>query len=222
MNVLRPLSARALVLAASLTCLYPALALADSEEAAEQAADDAHGGGHGHAITFREIVAGHHALEFWGAVFNFTLLVWLVIRMAKAPTRTFLETRRSTIERGIKEAAEAKAKAEAIQHEYSERMKTLDQELNKLRSDIAANAAEERARIVADAEASAARVKAETEELVARHAEQLEADIRREVVAAAIKAAEAAVRQAATPDDQRRMADTFAQELARLSVEKRA
>jgi F-type H+-transporting ATPase subunit b len=218
-NTQRRIPSRALWLALSLACSTPALALADSDEVAAEAA---HGGGHGHSVSFREIVAGPHALEFWGAVFNFTLLVFLIIRMAKRPTREFLETRRNTIERGIKEAAEAKAKAEAIQREYSERMKTLDQELNKLRGEIAASAAQDRARIVAEAEASASRVKTETEELVARYAEQLEAGIRREVVAAAIKAAEEAVRQAATPDDQRRLADTFVQELGRLSVEKRA
>jgi F-type H+-transporting ATPase subunit b len=215
----------AFVAAAGLLGLTPALASADSEqEVADEAGDAAdHGEGHhGGAVTLREIVAGHDSLQFWGSVVNFSLLVYLIIRATKRPTREFLEARRNEIEKGIKEAAEAKAKAEAIQREYTERMKTLDQELVKLRSDIAASAAEDRARIVAEAEESAKRVKSETEQLVQRQSEQLEADIRREVVAAAVKAAEDAVRQAATPDDQRRLAETFAQELSRLSVEKRA
>lgn len=216
---------RAVLLLAGLSLSAPGLALADEEAAAhgaaQAAAQDAdHGestGGH-EAVSLREIVAGHHALEFWGAVVNFGLLVFLVIRMAKKPTREFLLDRRGKIARGIEEAAEAKAKAEAIQLEYSERLKTLDQELNKLRSDIAGAAAQERARIVAEAEQGAQRVKAETEALVARQAEQLEAEIRREVVAAAIAAAERAVKEGATADDQRRLAESFARELGQVAT----
>ncbi|HKU44757.1 MAG TPA: ATP synthase F0 subunit B, partial [Polyangiales bacterium] len=161
------------------------------------------------------------ALEFWGAVVNFTLLVIILRRLSKAPLAKFLEDRRERIDRGIREASQVKAKAEAVYNEYTERLKTLDQELSKLRSDIAKAAADDRARIVADAEETAKRVKAETEQLVARQAEQLEADIRREVVQAAIDAAERAVRESVNADDQRRLAEAFAKELAKVSKEKR-
>ncbi len=101
-------------------------------------------------------------------------------------------------------------------------MRTLDSELTKLRSDIAKAAAADRAQIVADAEEAAKRLKSETEELVSRQAEQLETEIRREVVQAAIDAAARAVRSAANADDQRRLADAFAHELAKVNMEKRA
>jgi len=204
----------------SLSLGAPGLALADEEIAAHEATEDAEHGvtGEGHGpISLHEIVAGHERWQFWGAVFNFGLLVFVIIRMAKKPTQAFLNERRSKIEHGIEEAAQAKTKAEAVQREYTERLATLDQELSKLRADIAAAAASDRARIVAEAEESAKRVTAETEQLVARKAEQLETDIRREVVAAAITAAERAVKEVATADDQRRLAETFARELGQLS-----
>jgi F-type H+-transporting ATPase subunit b len=206
------------------TVVHPLAAFADStEEVAQEAEEETdHEEAHHGPLTFREVVAGHESLQFWGAVVNFILLLWVIRKLAKQPLANYLTERREKIERGIQEAAVARSKAEAVFNEYTERMKTLDQELAKLRADIAKGAAADRAQIVADAEETAKRVKAETEQLVARQAEQLEADIRREVVQAAIDAAERAVREAATADDQRRLADAFARELAKVKVEKRA
>jgi F-type H+-transporting ATPase subunit b len=206
-----------LILAGALLLQSPAVHADD--EAHEVAAEvgGGHADGHGH-LSFNGLLG---SLEFWGAVFNFTLLLVILQRLSKRPMTKFLQERRDRIDRGIREAAQVKAKAEAVFTEYTERLKTLDQELNKLRSDIAKSAVEDRARIVAEAEEGAKRVKAETEALVARQAEQLEAEIRREVVQAAIEAAERAVRETANASDQRRLAEAFAQELARVGKEKR-
>jgi len=215
----RAMFAGALFLAAS----QPFAAFADKgEEVANEATEEAgHEEGH-HHLTFRNVIAGEEKWQFWGAVVNFVLLLWVIRRLGKAPLASFLTTRREKIERGIQEAAAVKAKAEAVFNEYTQRMQTLDAELAKLRSVIAKAAAHDRAQIVADAEETAKRVKSDTEELVARQAEQLEAEIRREVVQAAIDAAEKAVREAATADDQRRLADAFAREMAKVKPEKRA
>ena len=205
---------RASLMLAGVLFLQSPAVFAD-DETHEVAAE--HDGGHGH-LTFQGLMK---SLDFWGAVFNFVLLLVILQRMSKRPMGKFLEERRERIDRGIREAAVVKAKAEAVFTEYTERLKTLDQELNKLRSDIAKAAVEDRARIVADAEETAKRVKAETEALVARQGEQLEAEIRREVVQAAIEAATRAVREAVTADDQRRLAEAFAKELAQVSRERR-
>ena len=192
---------------------------ADEHEAA-----DAEGEHHG-KLTLREVVAGHEALQFWGAVVNFALLVYLIRRMAKKPLQNFLGERRESIESGILEAAEVKRKAEQAFNEYTERMKTLDRELAKLRQDIAQAAERDRERIVAEAQESVARLKLETDSLVARQSEQLERQIRRELVEAAAAAAEKAVREASTPEDQQRLAEAFARELGQVGVrgaEKRA
>jgi F0F1-type ATP synthase membrane subunit b/b' len=194
-------------------------ALAEEAEAAE-------GSGEAHAehgkLSFKEIAFGEEKLQFWGSIVNFGLLVYLIRRGAKKPLGAFLQERKDGIERGIAEAAEMKRKAEAVAAEYAERMKTLDQELEKLRTDIARAAQDDKARIVAEAHESEKRLRAETESLVARQAEQLETQIRREVVAAAISAAERAVRETTNADDQKRLAEAFARELANTSQEKRA
>jgi F-type H+-transporting ATPase subunit b len=204
----------------------PAIGRAD-EQAAEADAEAAEHGEHGEhePLTLRSIFTGHEALQFWGAVVNFALLVYLIRRMAKKPLQNYLSQRRESIESGILEAAEVKRKAELAFNEYTERMKTLDRELAKLRQDIAQAAERDRERIVAEALVTIARLKLETEALVGRQSEQLEQQIRREVVEAAAAAAAKAVREASTPEDQTRLAEAFARELAHVTssgVEKRA
>jgi F-type H+-transporting ATPase subunit b len=181
--------------------------------------------GHHGQLTLKEIFTGEERWQFWGSVVNFGLLVYVIIRMGKKPVRSFLSARRDGIARGISEAAEVKRAAEEAFNTYSERMKSLDTELAKLRKDVSEAAERDRARIVAEANDSVARLKAETEALVQRQTEQLEAQIRHEVVTAATEAAEKAVRELSTPDDQKRVADVFMRELGKLAKtaeEKRA
>ncbi|MEY4581401.1 MAG: synthase subunit [Pseudomonadota bacterium] len=205
----------------------PHTARADAGEHAEHDAEEEAGGAHGHhgPVTLHSIVAGEEALQFWGSVVNFILLLVVIRRLSRAPLSNFLKSRRDGIERGISEASEVKAAAETAFNTYNERMKSLDGELAKLRKDVAEAAERDRARIVAEANDTVARLKAETETLIQRQGEQLEAQIRREVVAAAGAAAEKAVRELSTAEDQARLADAFVREITKAvdtKKEKRA
>jgi F-type H+-transporting ATPase subunit b len=198
---------------------------ADTHKAEEEGTAEAEKSEGGEHLSLRSIVAGPEALQFWGAVVNFGLLVWLLRRMGKKPLQKFLSERREAIESGILEATDEKRRAEAVFNEYSERLKTLDRELAKLRQDVAQAAERDRSRIVAEADETIARLRSDTEVLVARQAEELQIQIRREVVEAATAAAERAVRELSTPDDQRRLAEAFVRELGQLDakhLEKRA
>ncbi len=200
-------------LALVLAALAPAGASADEQEVAEEAAEEAHGEGghHGGPIHLRDVLRNP---EFGAAAINFVLLVILLVRFGKRPIGNFLTDRRRVMERSINEAAEAKAKAEAIHQEYTARLAQLDSELKKLRDDIARSAEEDKKQIIADAEETARRLRGETEALIDQHRKALVADVRREVVDAAVAAAEQALRGAVTPGDQQRLADVYAQRVA--------
>lgn len=207
----------ALGLALSASTVY-----ADGHEAAKDAEEEVEHaeGHHGGPITLHEVLFGHESLQFWGAVVNFILLAFLIRKLAKAPLTSFLTGRRSAIEKGIEEASEVKRAAEAVFTTYTERMKSLDSELAKLRKDVAEAAERDRVRIVEEANQTVARLKAETEQLIQRQTEQLETDIRREVVVAAAAAAEKAVRELSTPEDQQRLADAFMRELTKVAEQR--
>lgn len=187
--------------------LWPALALASGEAHGEH-------GGHGGAVHFGDVVANP---EFWAACINFSLLVFLLVKFGGKPVGEFLSSRRAEMKDAIDEATEMKAKAQAKFDEYEQRLKTLDQELEKLRGDFARAAEEDKQRILADAEEAARRVKQETESLVDQHAQALSASLRQEVVEAAVEAAEKALREGITTADQQRLADEYRREITATS-----
>ena len=199
-------------LALFLVAIAPSAAFADEQEVAEEAAEESHGEGHhGGPMHLRDIVTNP---EFGAAAINFVLLLILLRRFGQRPIASFLGDRRRIMERSMNEAAEAKAKAEAVHKEYTARLAQLDTELKKLRDDIARSAEEDKQQIIADAEETARRLRGETEALIDQHRKALTADVRREVVEAAVAAAEQALRGAVTPGDQQRLADVYAQRVA--------
>lgn len=188
--------------------LVPALAAAESA-------------GHGHgALHLREILTGEHSITLWGAVVNFALLVLILYKAGSKPLQAFLTTRRGAMEQAMREAGEAKARAEARYQEYTQRLAGLDRELMKLKSDIERAAEEDKQRILADAEEASARLRRDTETLVRQHAEALERQVRAEVVAAAVTTAERVLRESIGPDDQRRLADAYRERMTQLASEK--
>ncbi|MDD9941506.1 MAG: ATP synthase F0 subunit B [Myxococcales bacterium] len=177
-----------------LLLLLPSLTLAE-----------AGGGGHGH-VTVSELLG---KLEFWGAIVNFVLLIFLIRKLAGRPLQAFLDERRDRVEQGMKEAAELKAKAEAVYKEYTERLQTMDTDIEKLREDGKRAAEAERQRILAEAEEASTRMRAETEALIARHREELAQQVRKDVVEAAVAAAETLLHQQTSTDDQARLATAY-------------
>jgi F-type H+-transporting ATPase subunit b len=202
--------ARALLLAAVLfTALAPSLAFAE-------------GGGHGHGpLTFKSIVDGHSddsKQYFWGATLNFALLLFVLYKLAGKGIKEGLHARRATMEAAINEAAEMKAKAEAKHEELSKRLATLDAELEKLKTDLQRAAEDDKKRIQAEADESAKRLRADTESLIEQHASALSADVRREVVEAAIVAAQQVIAQSVGPADQQKLADGFRERIQAIAA----
>jgi len=173
----------------------------------EHAAEHEHGG----PVHFSDIV---HNTEFWGACINFTLLLVVLRKLGKKPLADFLTQRRREMEQSMAEAAAMKAKAEARYKEYTQRIAQLDQELAKLETDIARGAEEDKQRIIADAQDAAARLKRDTESLIERYAKALSTEVRQELVAAAVAAAENVLRQAVNADDQQKLAERYRAEVA--------
>ena len=165
------------------------------------------GGGGG--VTLKDVLTGDHAVEFWGALVNFGLLVTILVMASRKPLAGFLGMRREEMEKTMREAAAAKSKAEARYKEYTDRLAGLDAELAKLREDIERSAEEDKQRILADAQASADRLRADAETLVKQHAEALERKVRAEVVESAISTAEKVLRDTIKADDQQRLAEAY-------------
>jgi F-type H+-transporting ATPase subunit b len=194
----------------ALLCAAPsAPAAAEGDEGGgEHASEHEHHG----PLHFSDIFRKENT-TFWAAIINFSLLVYLLRRYGKKPLQEFLVKRRAEMEQAMAEAAAAKQKAEAKYNEYNERLRTLDRELEKLRTDIERAAQEDKQRIMADAEEAARRLRRETESLIDQHAKALGASVRHEMVDAAVSAAEKLLRDKLTETDQQRLLQEFNQQL---------
>jgi F0F1-type ATP synthase membrane subunit b/b' len=212
--------ARALLFALMIGAAAPsAIALADSEhEVGEEAEEDADHQEHGGPVRIQHIL---HDTHFWAAVLNFTLLLIVLRKLGGKGISEFLKSRRSTMQASINEAAEIKAKAEAKHQEYTARLATLDAELIKLKTDLETAAVAEGKRITAEAEENAKRARVETESLIAQHAQALAAEVRREVVEAAVLAAQQVIAKSVNADDQQKLADGFRQRIETLASKSR-
>lgn len=217
--------ARALLLALMIGASWiggpVSVAFAEEEHDAAEAEEGEH---HHGPLTFKSIVDGHSddsKRYFWGALINFALLLVVLNVLAAKPLASFLKNRRATMEASINEAAEIKAKAEAKHAEYTARLATLDAELAKLKSDLETAAAAESKRITAEAEEAAKRAKSETESLIEQHAAALAAEVRREVVEAAVLAASQVIAGSVNAGDQQKLADGFRQRIETLASKSR-
>jgi F-type H+-transporting ATPase subunit b len=213
---------RALLASLALCCTLAVAALApqplfgaaqaQAEEHAEGEAEAGveHEGEHEHAHGLMGILSN---TQFWAAVINFSLLLLVLRKLGQKPLAEFLITRRKQMERDMNAAAEMKAKAEAKFQEYSKRLEQLDADMAKLRSDIEKGAEEDKRRIVAEAEDATRRLKQETEIVIEQYSKSLNADVRREMVEAAVAAAEKLLRDNIGDADQQRLAARFVQDL---------
>lgn len=96
------------------------------------------------------------------------------------------------------EAARLKAEAEAKQREFQSRLERLDDELDAIRTDMVKAGEAERDRIVAEAEKKASRIRKDAD-FIAQRFKQLREDLTKEAVESAMVAAEAVLREKATP-----------------------
>jgi len=201
----------------------PAVVFAAEEgaahETAERAARGAEAGeGQGESGEAGEHGAGHapsvdgKTLAF--QVFNFAVLVFVLVWFGAKPVKRALEERHNQIQNDLASAAEARTAAKARFEQQERRLSALENEIAAITASIKQEAEAEKARLIAAAEDRARRIREESEFIIEQQIKQAEEDLRREVAAAAVALAEQIVRHQMMPADQQRLIDTFVGDIA--------
>jgi len=151
--------------------------------------------------------------RFIASSVNFLLLVFVIWLLARKKVPAYLKTRREQIEVGLAEAARLRGAAESKKREYEERLGNLQQEIERLRTEMIRAGEAERDRIVAEAEVKASRMRRETEFLIEQQMKQLRIDLTREAVDSAIAAAERVLSESTTAEDHQRLAKDYLSKL---------
>jgi F-type H+-transporting ATPase subunit b len=150
---------------------------------------------------------------------NFTMLLWRVINTVvllgmlvyflKKPLAKFFSERKTQIQRDLDEAREQQRKAEELIQEYKQKIAGMEQELDKLRSELKKSAEAEDQKMIANAEkmaattVEAARLAAEQEVRNAKIA------LKNEAVDLALKLAETMIREKINEADRQRIVEEY-------------
>jgi F0F1-type ATP synthase membrane subunit b/b' len=215
--------ARALCAAAALLVVLPGPVLAAP---AQPHGDEAH---EGHHVPRFEDVNWFHGLLgeregvepnlLWRApgtpapvgamVLNTVILVWLLVRFGGPAIRAGLTSRKQRVEGGIRSAAAMKSEAEDQLAHYEGKLERIDQEIERVRTEMREQAEAERKRILAEAKVRREQMERDARILLAHELKAAREVLFHEVVEGAMRSAEEAVRARLSREDQERLAEEF-------------
>jgi F-type H+-transporting ATPase subunit b len=193
---------------------------AEADVHATDAGDADHGEEHAPGAPHDEEHAEAHGQNWPALILNFLLWGAIIVWLLKKPLTSFLQNRRTAVIEGLEESRRIKAEAEAKHAEYTERLAHLDEELAKLRQEMIQAGEAERDRIIAEAESRAARMRRDAQFVVDQQMKQLKADLTREAIEAAVKAAEEVLTAQTGAADQERLAKAYLGDVASSMGEK--
>ena len=149
------------------------------------------------------------APPFLFLVLNFARLFYLLMKYLWPAGQKVAADRHDQIKNALDEAAKLRAEAQKKLEEYEARIKNVDGEIKKLVDGIRADAQADKNRILEQAAAQAAQMKKDAESRIAAEIELARTQLTKEVTAAAVGATEKLLKDKTTPDDQRKLVQTF-------------
>jgi F-type H+-transporting ATPase subunit b len=162
------------------------------------------------------VEAEEHAASVGELIFplvNFLIFLYLIKRFVFPLARDYFRSRREGIAQSIREADEAKQRADALLRDYKNRLAKLTEEIRSIREALRAEGEREKAKLLAEAKEIAERIKADTDFLADQEVRLARQTLRREIVDAARASAEKLIQQTFTIEDQKRMVSEFLSEV---------
>lgn len=147
-------------------------------------------------------------------IFNFAVLVGVLVYFLKSPLATYLSSRVSRVREDLVAAAATREDASRRLAEIHAKLQSLPSELDALRARGAEEIAAERQRIEQAAEAERQRLLEHTRREIEMHFRVARRQILEETATLAVSVASDSIRRTMTPDDQARLVDRYAAQLS--------
>lgn len=154
--------------------------------------------------------------DFLYRIFNFALMVGLLVYFVAKPIRNGLRARREAIEKMLADAQEARAAAEAKHREYSEKLAKATEEIAQIRVAIKREGELERDRILLSAREMATKIEQEAENKAAGLVTKARAELREEAARLAVNMAAELLQKQVNASDQQRLVDEYMQKVGEL------
>ncbi len=167
--------------------------------------------GGGHAVDSGVLIK-----DFAYRVFNFALMVGLLVYFLRKPLRNGLRSRRAEIEKTLQDAQAAKEAAEAKYQEYSEKLEKATEEIAAISQAILREGQHERDKILESARQLSVKIQQEADAKAVNAVATAKAELREEAARLAVELAEQLLKNEFSPQDQKRLVDEYMQKVGEL------
>jgi F-type H+-transporting ATPase subunit b len=177
------------------------------------ATDSAHGEAH---INWWGLGKEYAHAPALGLLFvTFFVFLFGLVFLLKMPLQVHLENRSDLVKKAIEEARRAKDAAEARARDAEQKLRDLDDEIQKMKRDFETQGKAEAERIEKVAHAAASRIQKDAEDTIAAERERAMQVLRAEAAKLALQLAEERIKGALTPTDDLRLQKTLVEHLAK-------
>lgn len=152
---------------------------------------------------------------FLANIANAVMLFAVLVTFGRKPIAEALKQRKERIVAGMDEAARMKAEAQTRLAEYEDRLKRLDQEVERIRAEMRESAEAERKRILAEAKERRERMERDAHLLVEQELKAARDALLRETVTSALTSAEEILASRLTDADHDRLTSEYIDTIAK-------
>ena len=142
-------------------------------------------------------------------VINSVALLALLVYFLKPPLVNFFAERKEQISKDLEGAREQRDQAEKLIKEYEAKIAGMEQELEKMRAELAGIAEAESVKVVANADQMAAKMVASAKVTAEQEVRKARIALKNEAVEMAVQMAEAMIREKITEDDRRMIVEDY-------------
>lgn len=167
-------------------------------------------GGEGHADS------GVLLKDFAYRVFNFAIVVGILVYFLAKPLKKGLSGRRDEIEKALSEAEQVKLAAEAKFAEYDQKLATANAEIAEISAAIKREGELEKEKIISSAREMATKIEQEAEKAAALEIAKARKELQTEAVRLSVELAEDLLKKNFTSADDTRLIDEYMQKVGEL------
>lgn len=169
----------------------------------------ASGGGH-------EVESGVLMKDFLYRIFNFAIVVAILVYFLTKPIKKGLSGRREGIEKALADAQQAKQDAEAKFAEYDRKLARATEEIAEISDSIRREGELEKIKIIDSAKLMAEKIEQDAEKAAELEVAKARTELQREAVQLAVGIAEDLLNKNFTKDDDTRLIDEYMQKVGEL------
>jgi F-type H+-transporting ATPase subunit b len=150
-------------------------------------------------------------------VFNFAVLVAILVKYAGKPLKNYLQKRSADVREKLDEADRLFKEADVLKNEYQARLAKLDGEIESFKRSVQEDTEKEKNKILAEATEFARRIKEQASITYQQEIREMTSKIKEEIARLTMERAEKLIVEKYNSKDDEQMVDEFIQKLRSLN-----